>query len=346
MSVAGQGLFALAVPGAEPQKPRVAAAISRAKTFCAWSEPAASVRPSGAEVIQARADGTPLLIRHDNVFMCFDPLELGGDTAASESRRRVYSRFLETTIVEALRVEPNEPLSFGLSAEGVPEYITQRARWCLGTIQVALLGSGPVFGRGYTFTQRWHYVHGLLNSAPHVAGIPILIHVPAFSIVMVITWLLLRGARESVTANNIMVGIKLVALGLFVIAGLFVAQTRFKVPRELETNKSLGLEFREGLAYIRGNTLVASIILMAALIGFFGFPLVQQIPALARDVLKTATDTETIVAARTSQLYAAQGVGAMVAAFLAAAIELGVPVYDLNDAAGLVNLIERVVLKQ
>jgi APA family basic amino acid/polyamine antiporter len=47
-----------------------------------------------------------------------------------------------------------------------------------------------------------------------------LINVPAFGIVMVITWLLLRGARESATANNIMVGIKLLALGLFVIAGL------------------------------------------------------------------------------------------------------------------------------
>src|SRR6187200_3445277 len=42
-------------------------------------------------------------------------------------------------------------------------------------------------------------IHGLLQSAPHVAGVPILIHLPAFSIVMVITWLLLRGARESVT---------------------------------------------------------------------------------------------------------------------------------------------------
>ena len=57
----------------------------------------------------------------------------------------------------------NEPLSFGLSAEGVPEYITQRARWCLGTIQVALLRSGPILGHGYTFTQRWHYFHGILN---------------------------------------------------------------------------------------------------------------------------------------------------------------------------------------
>jgi cellulose synthase (UDP-forming) len=57
----------------------------------------------------------------------------------------------------------NEQLSFGLSAEGVPEYITQRARWCLGTIQVALLRSGPILGKGYTFTQRWHYLHGVLN---------------------------------------------------------------------------------------------------------------------------------------------------------------------------------------
>src|SRR5437763_11088793 len=52
-------------------------------------------------------------------------------------------------------------------------------------------------------------VHGLLNSAPHVFGVPILINVPAFLIVMSITWLLLRGARESSTANNIMFGIKL-----------------------------------------------------------------------------------------------------------------------------------------
>src|SRR5213593_2835591 len=62
-------------------------------------------------------------------------------------------------------------------------------------------------------------IHGLLASAPHVAGIPILVHVPAFAIVMVITWLLLRGARESATANNIMVIIKLMALSVFVAVG-------------------------------------------------------------------------------------------------------------------------------
>ena len=105
---------------------------------------------------------------------------------------------------------------------------------------------------------------------------------------------------------------------LFVIAGLFIIQTLYKVPRESSVEKSLSTEFREGLGYIQRNSLVASVILMSALVGFFGFPLVQQIPALARDVLKTSIDTETIVAARTSQLYAAQGAGALIAALLAA----------------------------
>jgi MFS family permease len=105
---------------------------------------------------------------------------------------------------------------------------------------------------------------------------------------------------------------------LFVIAGLFMIQTRYRVPRETEEKKSLVIEFREGLVYIRRNSLVASIILMSALVGFFGFPLVQQIPALARDVLRMASDTEAVVAARTSQLYAAQGMGALIAALLAA----------------------------
>jgi basic amino acid/polyamine antiporter, APA family len=63
-------------------------------------------------------------------------------------------------------------------------------------------------------------VHALLDAAPQVAGIPILINLPACGIVLAITWLLLRGARESSTANNIMVVIKLVALTLFIVVGL------------------------------------------------------------------------------------------------------------------------------
>src|ERR671932_1668167 len=78
--------------------------------------------------------------------------------------------------------------------------------WLRTGYRTALLSSDP-------------QIHGLLNSAPRIAGVPVLIHVPAFAIVMVITWLLLRGARESATANNIMVVIKLIALSVFIAVG-------------------------------------------------------------------------------------------------------------------------------
>jgi APA family basic amino acid/polyamine antiporter len=62
-------------------------------------------------------------------------------------------------------------------------------------------------------------VHGMLNTAPHVFGIPILLNVPAFGIVALITCLLLLGVRESARVNNVLVLIKLIVLALFVFAG-------------------------------------------------------------------------------------------------------------------------------
>ena len=63
-------------------------------------------------------------------------------------------------------------------------------------------------------------VRGLLDTAPQIGGIPLVVNVPACAIVLFITWLLLRGARESSRANNVMVVIKLLALGLFIAVGL------------------------------------------------------------------------------------------------------------------------------
>ncbi|HKI54896.1 MAG TPA: MFS transporter [Anaerolineales bacterium] len=104
---------------------------------------------------------------------------------------------------------------------------------------------------------------------------------------------------------------------IFVIVGLLIAKTQYKVPHENDEKKGMRAEFKEGISYIRKDALVATVILMSAIIGFFGFPLLQQIPALARDVLTTVTDTEAIVATRTSLLYAAQGAGALIAALMA-----------------------------
>ena len=56
--------------------------------------------------------------------------------------------------------------------------------WLTTGYRTALLSSNPD-------------VHGLLETAPRLLGMPILVNLPAFAIVMVVTWLLLRGARES-----------------------------------------------------------------------------------------------------------------------------------------------------
>src|SRR5579885_3249625 len=78
--------------------------------------------------------------------------------------------------------------------------------WVTTGYRTALLSSDPK-------------IHGLIASAPHIGSIPILINVLAFAIVMLITWLLLAGVRESARANNLMVAVKLVVLTLFCIVG-------------------------------------------------------------------------------------------------------------------------------
>src|SRR5579885_3589670 len=56
--------------------------------------------------------------------------------------------------------------------------------WLTTGYRTALLSSDPA-------------VHGLLQSAPHLAGIPILVNIPAAVIVLLVTWLLMIGVRES-----------------------------------------------------------------------------------------------------------------------------------------------------
>ena len=78
--------------------------------------------------------------------------------------------------------------------------------WLTTGYRTALLSSNPD-------------VNGLLNTAPQIFGTPVLLNLPAFGIVMLITWLLLRGTRESATANTVMVVIKLAVLALFIAVG-------------------------------------------------------------------------------------------------------------------------------
>ena len=88
-----------------------------------------------------------------------------------------------------------------LTAFGIhlPDYLTHGYR-------TALLSSDPA-------------VHALLETAPRIAGLPVLLNLPAAAIVMLITWLLYIGVKESIRANNVMVVVKLLVLGIFVVVG-------------------------------------------------------------------------------------------------------------------------------
>jgi basic amino acid/polyamine antiporter, APA family len=79
--------------------------------------------------------------------------------------------------------------------------------WLTTGYRTALLSTDPA-------------IHGLMNTAPRVLGVPILINIPAFGIVALISCLLLMGVRESARANNFMVAVKLIVLALFIIMGV------------------------------------------------------------------------------------------------------------------------------
>jgi APA family basic amino acid/polyamine antiporter len=92
----------------------------------------------------------------------------------------------------------------------LPDYLTHGYR-------TALLSSDPA-------------VHALLQTAPRIGGVPLLLNVPAFAIVMLITWLLYIGVKESVRANNVMVVVKLVVLAVFIGVGAMHIDTANFVP--------------------------------------------------------------------------------------------------------------------
>jgi basic amino acid/polyamine antiporter, APA family len=92
----------------------------------------------------------------------------------------------------------------------LPEWLTHGYR-------TALLSSSPE-------------VHGLLQTAPRIGGIPILLNIPAAVIVLAVTWLLYIGVRESARANNIMVVVKLIVLAVFVALGAMHIDTANYTP--------------------------------------------------------------------------------------------------------------------
>lgn len=106
---------------------------------------------------------------------------------------------------------------------------------------------------------------------------------------------------------------------LVIIVSLFFIKTPFKQPA-IEKKLSFVADTKESLLYIRKTRMVSMIILMATILGFFGFPVMQQIPVFARDILSAAGDSEGMIATKNSLIYTAIGIGSLAAAFMLAAL--------------------------
>jgi cellulose synthase (UDP-forming) len=69
---------------------------------------------------------------------------------------------IKMTEIGCRTVYLNERLSVGLAPEGMHEYITQRGRWCLGTMQIARTAWGPFSGGGVPLMMRLHVLDSIL----------------------------------------------------------------------------------------------------------------------------------------------------------------------------------------
>ncbi len=98
-----------------------------------------------------------------------------------------------------------------------------------------------------------------------------------------------------------------------IIVSLFFVRLMHK-PQTAVIHPSFVHNFLEGGRYIRAHKGIAAIILIAAIMGLFGLPVMQQIPVLAQDILSKAGDAKSLVDARNSALYGSLGLGALVAA--------------------------------
>src|SRR6266436_3956232 len=100
-------------------------------------------------------------------------------------------------------------------------------------------------------------IPGLIDSAPHVLGVPIVFNLLAFGIVALITIVLVWGIKESAGFNAVMVGIKILVLLFFIGAAFY-----FVSPAKMEANwhpfQPMGW----------GGTLAGAAVVFFAYIGF------------------------------------------------------------------------------
>jgi len=68
------------------------------------------------------------------------------------------------------------------------------------------------------------YLASATTTAPMVSGVPLIMNLPAVAVVLLLTWVLVRGVKESATTNNAMVLLKVGIILFFIVVGAFLIE--------------------------------------------------------------------------------------------------------------------------
>lgn len=98
--------------------------------------------------------GTSSVVRWDAIF------EIGGFPTDSITEDFMLTLALQDHGHRTVYLD--EALTEGLAPEGLKEYITQRARWCLGLMQIARSRLGPFGRNGLRLRDRWSVADSVL----------------------------------------------------------------------------------------------------------------------------------------------------------------------------------------
>ncbi|MFB6456092.1 amino acid permease [Chitinophaga sp. Hz27] len=102
--------------------------------------------------------------------------------------------------------------------------------YAIGNIAVAISWSGYFnnllkgFGIGFPDWLTNNYDSAspeVFANAPHIAGLPVILNLPAFIVVVLITYLAYVGIRESKRSANFMVGLKILVIIFVIVVGFF-----------------------------------------------------------------------------------------------------------------------------
>jgi len=96
---------------------------------------------------------------------------------------------------------------------GLPEWLVTDPRTASHAFK-ALQADPTLTGSTLDAARAW-------ETAPHLFGLPVIFNLPAVLVVAAITWILVRGIRESAWANSAMVILKMAILLFFIVIGAF-----------------------------------------------------------------------------------------------------------------------------